>query len=570
MKKLAISIWQHKWTLLFYAVMAAVFLINTLHTSYPDEFDNISGGWFILHGKLIYTGWFTHHGPFPYYLAALLEIFSGDSFVRFRLMYAVAMLAYFIGISYLLKGRVSELSQKLFLVFTAVFGIAATYYWAHMLLADNVAALTFVPVFIVIIDKLFTKKPFTLNDILFLSILMACGFYASLAYIYVLAFFAVVILGNYYWTEKKKLHGVLAWLKPLVMFAIPHLVFGLYLVLTGSVSAYYHDAWVFNEKYYIFNYPRPEGAGINPVRYSIMIVHNFMISFQTVLIGVKYFDFGSPMNITLALGDAAVFIYLLMKRKFFLAGFVLLTLALTTPRSDLSKSQETDYQAAMYILFSYWNILWVLRQSAQSLKEEASAALKVVSGFLLLLVGVYSIFAGLYLFNGFFTKAYLKYMGTSPLIYDRPSAAPVINTVIGPNDYMWIGPFAFEDLFYAHGKFPSMYQILIPGMAHDPQIRARVLADFEKNPPKVMIFDRHFVVLGNDVGQYGSFLIDFFDKNYVTPLAYHDGNTVYRSVAPIEVGKLDLETQLYVRNDVVQEVLPKLVDAGYLKRVTVK
>ncbi len=83
---------KHYITALFVLVMLGIFLINTVHEQYPDEFDNILGGWYILHGRLIYTGFFTHHGPVAYYIAALVEIFSGQSFVRFRIVYSIFFL----------------------------------------------------------------------------------------------------------------------------------------------------------------------------------------------------------------------------------------------------------------------------------------------------------------------------------------------------------------------------------------------------------------------------------------------------------------------------------------------
>ena len=61
---------------LFVLFTAAIFILDAFHESYPDEFDNISGGWLILHGTLIYKNFFTHHGPFPYFLSSFLEIFS--------------------------------------------------------------------------------------------------------------------------------------------------------------------------------------------------------------------------------------------------------------------------------------------------------------------------------------------------------------------------------------------------------------------------------------------------------------------------------------------------------------
>ena len=117
---------KHYFAVLFVLVMLAIFLINSVHESYPDEFDNILGGWYILHGRLIYTGFFTHHGPIAYFIAALVEIFSGRSFVRFRLVYAVFLLAYFLWTYLFLNKRVGTIKSRPYLYFIPVIAITAT------------------------------------------------------------------------------------------------------------------------------------------------------------------------------------------------------------------------------------------------------------------------------------------------------------------------------------------------------------------------------------------------------------------------------------------------------------
>ena len=46
---LSTYIWIGYWVLLFW-----ILYTNTFHEEYPDEFDNILGGYYILHGKLPY------------------------------------------------------------------------------------------------------------------------------------------------------------------------------------------------------------------------------------------------------------------------------------------------------------------------------------------------------------------------------------------------------------------------------------------------------------------------------------------------------------------------------------
>ena len=94
-----------------------IFLINGKHEKYPDEFDNILGGRYLLEGKLIYRDWFTHHGPFPYFLSAAINIFSNNSFVNFRFIYSIFLFGLTI-LSYLfIKGRLKSINVTFYLFF---------------------------------------------------------------------------------------------------------------------------------------------------------------------------------------------------------------------------------------------------------------------------------------------------------------------------------------------------------------------------------------------------------------------------------------------------------------------
>ena len=72
----------------FFFFIFCILSINALHESYPDEFDNILGGKYILSGSLLYKDYFSHHGPVAYFLSAFILLFSNGSFVIFRILFA--------------------------------------------------------------------------------------------------------------------------------------------------------------------------------------------------------------------------------------------------------------------------------------------------------------------------------------------------------------------------------------------------------------------------------------------------------------------------------------------------
>ena len=559
---------KHYFTVLFVLVMLAIFLINSVHESYPDEFDNILGGWYILHGRLIYTGFFTHHGPIAYFIAALVEIFSGRSFVRFRLVYAVFLLAYFLWTYLFLNKRVGTIKSRPYLYFIPVIAITATYFWGHMLLADTISGFFLTPVYVLMLLKIFYKENVIKKDFIFISVLTALAWLSSLTYTYLILLIAFCSLGYYifYQTDRPKRKDIL---HVIGIFLAPYVVFVLYLLVTGSLSDYIYQAIIFNEKYYIYNYPRPVGSThINPVRYAIVIAHSVLGEFFSLAIQIKSLNFNFPYNITLILANLVLLIYLFIKRNYYFAIFLALFLIYANARSDPLTSQETDYQSAVYMMFSLFNICFVLPKLYKELNETVLLGKRIIFIACFVLMTAYSLFTALYLFNLWMNKAYTKYMGTEPLIYDRPIVAPVINAVVSPGDYMWIGPFAFEDLFFSNGNIPSKYQILIPDMGEAPDIQQQMLADFQAHKPKIIYFDREFYVLGKDPDEYGQFFINFLNINYITLYNYKNGNTKYVSIPPVTL-QLDLEKKLYIDKDDKQEVIKKLEQANYIKPVIV-
>jgi len=559
---------KHYFAVLFVLVMLAIFLINSVHESYPDEFDNILGGWYILHGRLIYTGFFTHHGPIAYFIAALVEIFSGRSFVRFRLVYAVFLLAYFLWTYLFLNKRVGTIKSRPYLYFIPVIAITATYFWGHMLLADTISGFFLTPVYVLMLLKIFYKENVIKKDFIFISVLTALAWLSSLTYTYLILLIAFCSLGYYifYQTDRPKRKDIL---HVIGIFLAPYVVFVLYLLVTGSLSDYIYQAIIFNEKYYIYNYPRPVGSThINPVRYAIVIAHSVLGEFFSLAIQIKSLNFNFPYNITLILANLVLLIYLFIKRNYYFAIFLALFLIYANARSDPLTSQETDYQSAVYMMFSLFNICFVLPKLYKELNETVLLGKRIIFIACFVLMTAYSLFTALYLFNLWMNKAYTKYMGTEPLIYDRPIVAPVINAVVSPGDYMWIGPFAFEDLFFSNGNIPSKYQILIPDMGEAPDIQQQMLADFQAHKPKIIYFDREFYVLGKDPDEYGQFFINFLNSNYITLYNYKNGNTKYVSIPPVTL-QLDLEKKLYINKDDKQEVIKKLEQANYIKPVIV-
>lgn len=549
--------------LIGFLILYALFYINAFHESYPDEYDNITGGWFIIHGILPYSGFFTHHGPVAYFIAAIVSISSWGSFVKFRIIYSILLFLYLVWSYLFIRRRFGTKDTLFYLLVIGIIGFAGSYFWGHMLLADSLAAFFLVPVFALLLLNGIYRKPFTQSDIIAISLLTSLAVLSSLTYIYLAALIYMYCSFHIALHNKFKIFQREVVL-PMLIFITPYAFFGIYLLLTGGLRDYIEQAITFNRKYYIYNYPGGGGA-INPIRYAIHIAYTFFTNFTALLVQVKDFNFNYPYNITLALGNVAMIIYLLLRRQYIFSVVFILMLIFMNVRTNPLDSKETDYQSAVYMVFSFINLSYLLINLYKELQATVVYNKKLIYTVLFLLLSVYSLFAASFILNKFFQKAYTKYMGMEPWIYDRPDIAPMLNAINESSYYTWVGPFEFEEWLYIKGKMPSKYHILLPGMAKSTEMQAEMISDFERNKPETIWFNKNTAILGSSVDSYSGFFKDFLSKHYTTLYEYRQIGKTYTSVEPINPQK-DIETMLYIRKDKADEIIQKLVDKNYIRK----
>src|SRR3989344_5494174 len=552
--------------ILFALVILFVFLVNTVHESYPDEFDNILGGWYSLQGLIIYKDWFTHHGPVPYFLSSIIEIFSGQSFVGFRLFYALFLFIFMFGSFGYLRKSIKTLSLNFYLGFILLFGIGATYFWGHMMLADNISAILLTPVYALTLLKFYNRELFSIKDFIFISVLSSLALLSSLTVVFLIGFLYLFLAIYYASTYQFKVRNLFnsQTYKIISIFAIPYFVFLLYLLITGSLQDFIYQAIIFNKKYYVY-YPGSSGeVTINPLRFAIVIAQEFHNNFSSLLIQVKSFEFAFPFNISLAVVNTGLLIYLVLKRKYMLAAFVLFWLIYSNARSNPWTSRETDYQSAVYIVASLFNISFIIPTLYEELKKDLDYPKKLILSFVFILILIYSFFNFAFILRKFSYKVYDKYMGRAALIYDRPRIAPILNAITTKEDYAMIGPFEFEANFYLNARQPSKYHILLPGMGSSEKIQQELLSDLERNKPLVIYFDRRFFILGRSPEMTGQFFLKFLEENYTTLSSYKAGNTSYKSRIPIDE-KVDLETKLYIRKDLAEQTVKRLLEKDLIE-----
>ena len=262
---------------IFFSILAVMILGNQLHFYYPDEFDNILGGYFIAHGRLPYVGFFAHHNPFTYFFASPIALIAGQSFVKFRLLLGGVYLIMAVCLYRWIKIRFGVEEGKLILVWIFFAVLGATYWWGHMLLADSLAAyLLMVPVFL-LFWIIWKREALTSRDLWVVSIFSFLTILTTFTLMYAVL---IIYLLTIYWFIKTKTDSLkFRVLRRFILIMVaPYIVFVFYLLVTGSISDYFYQSIWFNSKYYA-NIPGSAGVK-NPLRVAIILFNNFFINFK--------------------------------------------------------------------------------------------------------------------------------------------------------------------------------------------------------------------------------------------------------------------------------------------------
>ena len=165
-------------------------------------------------------------------------------------------------------------------------------------------------------------------------------------------------------------------------------------------------------------------------------------------------------------------------------------------------------------------------------------------------------------------KFFPKYMGTAPIIYNRPQVAPYVNAILTPDDYAYIGPFEFEELFYLNTKKqPSKYHWFLDHAAKS-KIKDELMADLHKNMPKLIVFQRDFAPWGGDPKTYNWWMTEFLDDKYFRLFTLN--GTLSDIQYKWKLGKtqnFDIDGTFNFDKRYQKEIIEKLLSLGYIEAI---
>ncbi len=540
---------------LLLGVLMCVFIMNSFWTFYPDEYVKIVGGNYINHGMLPYRDFFSNHGPFGYFFAAIITFFSGDSFVGFRtglgLVYFVLSGMFFV---YLVK-RFGKKEGYIYLAYLLFYSIGQTYNWSHMLLADTLAGFLLLPAYILLFLIIWRRLSLRWSDVAVISLLSGLVFFTSLAYIY--AILVIYFVMTFYFFRSNNFRfGKYFYLYAGILL-IPYLFFGAYFLITNSWNDYFYQTVSLMREFYLGGDSGHSSS--NPIRVGLTIFSNFLENFMAVLGLVKDLSFGNPFSHSLALASFSLLIILFFERKFLLFVLSLGLLVFVCGRANPYLTKETDYQAVIYHMLGLFNGVFALQFVWRRINEGRYNARNVIYAFILLLLGLYFVFLGLFLFKNAYSKWYGQYMGELPLIYDRPSIAHLLNSLLREDEYFYVGPFYPEEVLYLKSKLSSRWYFLIPPMDKSPVIQQGLLEDLDSNKPKIVVYNTGQFIYGLLPGEY---VVDYLADNYLSINDLLSSGDINSVLSDSEYGNFSFVNHFFVRKQDKDEIVMRMKQMG--------
>jgi len=116
-------------------------------------------------------------------------------------------------------------------------------------------------------------------------------------------------------------------------------------------------------------------------------------------------------------------------------------------------------------------------------------------------------------------------------------------------------------------KIPSRFHILLPEFRLYPPFKEKMLADFERRRPKLVVFRRNFSIRFADPGEANRFFVEFLEKYYRPVWQWREDGWCWRSQVAPESGAAELAGDFYLLKEGGREMLAKMEEEGMVERV---
>jgi hypothetical protein len=422
--------------------------------TFVDEADNVLGGCLIARGAVIYSDFFSHHFPLPYYLTSLFSHLSSCSVLSSRIV-VIALLAVASVTFYAISRAPSMLLAPVLV------GMAAPAYYGHLYLAEG-----FISLGLLIILPLSLDRAADLHPQPYL-LLLYIGFFVLLSSSPVGLMLALICIGVLLVRPPHPRGRLFA------TFALAGLTWLFILLLDGNLRAFVDQAIMFN-------------LNIYSKFLSVNIINPIAIAWETLSFFRHRFSFMMDLFVSREVEtNAATFTAMF---EFSLMAMLLFTM--------LRSTGETTFKILSCLLMP----ITIIRGDGFHLSPFIVLATYVVSHLTTVSTHRRLARASMILLAALALRIYFLFL---PVQLDADAGLakslapdPAILAAAAEDDAVLFFP-ASIDGYLAHGRMPAgFFYFFLPWQAEIPGAQETIIDDIEANRVAVVFIDQEAAVWG--------------------------------------------------------------------------
>jgi hypothetical protein len=475
------------------AALALHVLAVPYFTHFADENDNILGGLLIGRGLLPNIGFFSHHMPLPYYVAALITRLTGGNYVAVRLVLLLAMYVCLLLLYRVLKRSVDARAG---LIFVTLVSLGLPGYWGHLLLAENIISYSATALVLLYVYRFslpeyrWTVPAMALAAALAAVPALSSQIYAPFSLLTTLFLLASVV--------RKEGRAKACLFAPFL--AAPYLLVLLPYMLAGELRRFVFETYTFNIEYYSHfqSFTSAENGG------------PFYELFAQIVAGLHAAAYGftslpSFVPFLTLLASVSFVALLAVQRGARLAVFVACALMLAAPRGAIGLPWAENYHGPPF---------YMLTMAAFAIASVCLGTLPQAGSLLFATLRVsllaYALIVPITLL-GYIAVNYRAYFRPQPA---ASMATTVINAVAGADDKVWVAPFDFRSQVALNALPATRYTFWMPWHAAcEPCVR-ELLAELSAARPKVIYWDHTSTTWDHRADDYGRPVLNYIEARY--------------------------------------------------------
>ena len=543
--------------LLFVMVLLIVALLPTFPFG-SDEGDNILGAFSVLNGGDVYRTFYSQHMPFGYYFTALLALCGAESVPQFRIAYAVFLALFWAWLCWSYARRIPA-AMLIFLLLA--FPLSAPFFLGHVILADNLSSLALLTLLLelIVYDGAEGLKPargavislaaFVAITSCFLSVYPVFAFIAGLILLdlrrsgWRLKYTGVVAGGDDPGPASARPATIVSCRRPnlfpfrqyillAAMMTFPFAVLIGWYALTGNLGRFYFQAYEFNRTVYA----KYVWGGNQPALLTaffmlpLVWIQHAILAMKTALQTLTL-----PLDLLLAFANLGFIIFI--RRGLFFSVVLFFFLVLTGTRS-FGGFGYTGFHSAPYFMVSLVSLGWLiallcppapaespkeyshldktrwrswLRRVSQRLHRPRRLKMLTAAGLLVLflLAAAPGYLRAILPVYGRLARSEhrggLEQFFATP--YDRE-----IKALTRPGDRIWSaginGYIYINNRCLPAGRIPGLVPWFVESYTDE------IIADLDKNKPRVVIFPAEGAVWGHALKDFGRPIFSYIQAHY--------------------------------------------------------